>query len=311
MKIRLGYVAMCRSCEMPFKTITYTEYSKKENKEKLHDIIVYNLKNTIEILKYNIKNDVHFYRMTSNLIPLATKDDVEFNYITPYLSYYQEIASIIEKNKMRIDMHPDQYVVLNSTREEVKENAKQILYYHASLLNALRIQNPLLVLHAGSSVLGKQNSLKRFINTFKTLPEEIGKMIAIENDDKTFDIKDVLYLCETLHLRMILDYHHYICNTGGLAIKDYYKRIFATWKQETPKMHFSSPKNKTKKDMRSHHDYIDADAFIAFLESVKNFDIDLDIMLEAKEKDMALFKLVRELKYKTNYTFLDDTTFEI
>ena len=32
-------------------------------------------------------------------------------------------------------------------------------------------------------------------------------------------------------------------------------------------------------------------------------------MLEAKFKDDALFKLVRELKYKTNYKFIDETSF--
>lgn len=311
MKIRLGYVAMCRSHEMPFKTITYTEYKKQENQDKLKEIIVYNLENTLRILHYNSKNNVHFYRMTSNLIPLATKEDVEFNYITPYLSYYKQIGEIVNKKQMRVDFHPDQYVVLNSTKEEVKENAKRILFYHASLLKAMHIQNPLLVLHVGSSVLGKQNSLKRFINTFKSLPEEIGQMIALENDDKTFDIKDVLYICETLHIRMVLDYHHYLCNMGGLDIQDYLSRIFATWKEETPKIHFSSPKNHTKKDIRSHHDYIDVDAFIKFVEMLRPYQTDVDIMLEAKEKDMALFKLVRELKYKTNYTFLDDTTFII
>ena len=32
-------------------------------------------------------------------------------------------------------------------------------------------------------------------------------------------------------------------------------------------------------------------------------------MIEAKKKDEALFKLVRELKYKTNFKFIDETTF--
>ena len=41
------------------------------------------------------------------------------------------------------------------------------------------------------------------------------------------------------------------------------------------------------------------------------YEYDIDIMIEAKAKDEALFKLVRELKYKTNYKFIDDTTFII
>ena len=63
-----------------------------------------------------------------------------------------------------------------------------------------------------------------------------------------------------------------------------------------------------KKEFRSHHDYINSDDFINFIEIVKKYDIDIDIMLEAKAKDEALFRLVRELKYKTNYKFIDDTS---
>ena len=70
-------------------------------------------------------------------------------------------------------------------------------------------------------------------------------------------------------------------------------------------------KTKSKKEIRSHNDYIDSDSFISFLEILKNYSTNIDIMLEAKKKDEALFRLIRELKYKTNYHFLDETTIEI
>lgn len=72
-------------------------------------------------------------------------------------------------------------------------------------------------------------------------------------------------------------------------------------------MHFSTPKNK--KDFRSHADYIDGDDFINFIEILKVYNKDVDIMLECKAKDDSLFRLVRYIKYKTNYKFIDDTTF--
>ena len=78
-----------------------------------------------------------------------------------------------------------------------------------------------------------------------------------------------------------------------------------------PKIHFSSPKSSLKKDFRAHHDYINSNTFIDFIEKIKFINIDFDIMIEAKAKDEALFRLVRELKYKTNYKFIDETTFII
>lgn len=80
---------------------------------------------------------------------------------------------------------------------------------------------------------------------------------------------------------------------------------------ETPKVHFSSPKSKLKKEIRSHSDYIDSSSFISFINQIKDLPYNVDIMLEAKAKDDALFRLVRELKYKTNYIVIDETTFDV
>ena len=109
---------------------------------------------------------------------------------------------------------------------------------------------------------------------------------------------------------MVLDYHHHICNPCD-NIDEILAEIFDTWKDIRPKVHFSSPKNKTKRDFRSHHDYINSDDFIQFIEKIKKYNVDIDIMIEAKAKDDALFRLVRELKYKTNYKFIDETSFDV
>ena len=109
---------------------------------------------------------------------------------------------------------------------------------------------------------------------------------------------------------MVLDYHHHICNNNNLNINDYLERIFNTWKNNIPKIHFSSPKNNTKKEFRTHHDYIFVEDFIEFLEKIKTYNKDIDIMLECKAKDEALFRLVRQLKYY-DYNFIDETTIKL
>lgn len=308
MKIRLGYA--CISNTLPIttsSTYTYTNFNKQQNYNKLNDIIVSNLNNLEELIKYNIKNNIHFFRMSSQLIPLATKKEVIFDYIDKYKNNYKKISELIIKNNMRVDFHPDQFCVLNSTKKEVINNSIDILNYHYSLLDVLNIKNKVLVLHIGSSVLGKKNSLTRFINSFNKLPIYLKESIVIENDDKIFNINDCLYLSKKINIPIVLDYHHNTCNNES-NLYDYIEDIFKTWKT-TPKIHFSSPKSKLKKEFRSHHDYIDSTEFIKFIENIKHLNYDIDIMIEAKTKDEALFRLVRELKYKTNYLFLDETTF--
>ena len=114
-----------------------------------------------------------------------------------------------------------------------------------------------------------------------------------------------------LNIPIVLDYHHFLCNHEDNNIEKYLETIFSSFKEQNPKIHFSSPKNLTKKEIRSHHEYINCDTFISFLDIIKKYKYDVDIMLEAKKKDDALFNLVRLLKYKTDYKFIDDTSFII
>lgn len=306
MRVRLGYVSISMAISATTSSpYTYSEYLKSGDLKKLDDVITSNLLNLEKIVNYNIKNNIHFYRISSKIIPLATKDDVTFDYISKYSRYYERIGKKIEDNKMRVDFHLDQYTVLNSTNSTVLTNSMKILEYHYNLLNALNIKDKLLVIHVGSGVFGKENSIKRFINNFKKLPSYIQEIISIENDDKLFNVEDCLKISKILDIPLVLDYHHYNCNKSYLDIKS----VFDSWNGRVPKVHFSSPKNS--KDFRSHSEYINSDDFICFIDVIKGFNMDVDVMIEAKAKDDALFRLVRELKYKTNYKFVDETTFEV
>ena len=312
MKIRLGYVAISKALEntTTSSTITYTNF-EKENKpyDKLYKIINNNLNSLIEILNYNIKNNLHFYRLTSKLIPLATHKEVNYNYIIPFKDKFLQIGNLIKQNNLRIDLHPDQFAVLNSTNKSVVDNTFKILEYHYKILNALNIKDKIIILHIGSNNFGKQNSIKRFINNFNKLPQHLKKCIAIENDDKIFTLNDCLYISDILKIPVVLDYHHFLCNNTGEKIEEMIQKVFLSWKNKTPKIHFSSPKSNLKKEFRSHNDYINVDTFIDFINKIKFINKNFDIMLEAKAKDDALFRLVRQLKFKENYQFIDESTF--
>ena len=314
MKIRLGYVAISLTLDITAsKTITYTNYHKLKEESgniKLDKLITENFKNLKEIFWYNYKNEIHFYRISHNIIPLATHNDVVFDYIDPYKNKWEELGKLTKLYDIRVDTHPDQFCVLNSTKREVIQKSIEMLEFHQKMFEAMKIDGKA-VLHVGGAFNDKQKAIKKFINTFKKLDSKIQNLIILENDDKTFNVKDVLYICETLNIPMVLDYHHYKCNNEGENIREYLPRILATWDKEklNPKMHFSSPKNK--REFRSHSNYINSDDFIDFLKILKTYNKDIDIMLECKAKDEALFRLVRELKYKTKYHFIDQTTFEI
>lgn len=309
MLVRLGYACISKTLVgvTSSTNYTYTSFNKDNNFDKLDRVIRSNLEDLIEILKYNYRNDIHFYRLSSNIIPLATHNMVMFDYIDKYKCYYNKISHIV--SNMRVDMHTNAYCVLNSVRKEVVDNTIENLRYHYNLLEAMNIKNKLIILHVGGNTFGKNKSITRFINNFKKLPKYLRDVIVIENDDKVFNVDDCIYISNKLGIPIVLDYHHFLCNNMGKDIDYYLEDIFKSWQGSIAKMHFSTP--KSKKEYRSHNDYIDVDKFIEFIEILKKYDKDVDIMLEAKNKDEALFRLVRQLKYKTDYRFIDGTSFEV
>ena len=98
----------------------------------------------------------------------------------------------------------------------------------------------------------------------------------------------------------------------GEDITNFLSDVFDTWNNEIlpPKLHFSTPREF--ENDRRHADYIDAISFIEFLEKAKEYNRDIDIMLECKEKDEALHKLREDIKViRPQYTWLDESTIEI
>lgn len=316
MIVRLGYVAIALGLPKVTSSsnVTYTNYKKLYSEEKritkLKQVTSSNILALKNILEYNIKNDIHFYRITSALVPLATHPEVNWDYRRFFATDFKIIGDLIKRNKIRVDTHPDQFNVINSINENVVENTKNNLMFHANLFKDLDYPLGKMVLHIGSGSGGKEASLERFKVNFEKYPNEIASKIILENDDKVFTAKETLELCKDLSIPMVLDVHHHICNNEGEDVKELLGNIFKTWNKETltPKLHFSSPKD-TPTDRR-HSDYIDGKQFVDFIEVCRDFDTDIDIMIEAKMKDFALFDLVKSIKeLRKNWEWIDDTTF--
>ena len=320
MKIRLGHVAISNALGKKVTSssnVTYKTYSKitsEEKKiEKLKSITHSNFEGLEKILRYNIENDIHFYRLTSALIPLTTHPDVpNWGYRKLFKKDFEYIGKLIKKNNMRVDTHPDQFNVINSANDEVVKNTIKNLSRQVEWFEDMDYPIGKMVIHVGGATGGKESALSRFVDNFKTFPHDIQTRLIIENDDKIYTAHETLTLCKQLDIPMVLDVHHHNCNNEGENIYDMLGEIFGTWNKQQlpPKIHFSSPRDGELD--RKHADYIDASSFIDFIENSRIVNTDFDVMLECKEKDIALFKLVDDIKkLRPEYTWIDKTTLEI
>ncbi|RLL46720.1 UV DNA damage repair endonuclease UvsE [Oceanobacillus piezotolerans] len=317
--VRLGYVAMSMELQnaSPSKTMTFTQFEKIPDREaavrKLERIAQQNLQNTLRILRHNAASDIHFYRLSSRLIPLANHEELDdWNYLQPLKSKLQEIGDFATEHQIRIDFHPDHFVLINSTKKHILKNAIITLKMHYLLLKAMRI-NPVhrCVMHVGGNYKETEKSLERFIENWMYVPRSIQTMIMLENDDTSFTLEDTLYLCEKLNIPLVFDYHHHLAHHEHPNWEIHWGRVVQTWNHSPLpiKMHISSP--KSEKEFRHHSDYVDVDMFFEFLHTIKDSVPQIDCMIEAKRKDEALFQLMEQVKSRKDVEIIDASSFHL
>lgn len=304
MKIRLGYVATALRLEncSPARTITLHNINKIEGYDnqisRLKRIASENLANTLRILKANRYDGIQVYRFTSNLVPLCTHPQFRlWDYRADLADSFREIGAFVRTHGMRVSLHPDHFTLLNSPKPEVYEASRRDLDYHATVLEAMNLgPEAKMVIHVGGKYEDKGKALERFKEQFGGLPGNIKNRLVLENDDRCFTARDVLHLSQEIEIPMVLDIHHHqILNDGGdlaLLLPD----ILYSWDDVPPKIHISSP--RSSQSPRHHADFIEVDTAVVFINFLKRFDLDIDLMIEAKQKDLALLKLGRELTGK-------------
>lgn len=169
--------------------------------------------------------------------------------------------------------------------------------YHCQMLEAMGIVDRSVInIHVGGAYGDKKSALDRFRLNIKELPDFIKQRMTLENDDKTYTSEETLGVCENEGIPFVFDYHHFYANQADDAdLDDILPRMISTWRRIglKPKVHLSSPKSESA--IRSHADYVDANFVLPLLERFRQWETDIDFMIEAKEKDRALLRLVEEL----------------
>jgi len=316
--VRFGFVAMSVLLEnaSPSRTMTFTNFAKLLDREaavrKLERIAEDNLHNTLRIMKHAIAHDIRMYRLSSKLIPLATHDALaDWNPFEALGPSFKALGAFVQKKGMRVSFHPDHFCVFSTPRPEVLASSERDLNYHIAMLEAMELPATVKCnIHIGGAYGDKPTSKARFVEQFGALPLRLKERVTLENDDKTFTVRETLEAAEEVAVPMVLDIHHHAVNDGGDGSMEelcthLWPRIVRTWREEEirlglaedelpPKIHASSPKSQS--DPRGHADYVEAEPLVQFLRQIAGSTPRLDCMLEAKSKDAALLKLMDDLK---------------
>lgn len=289
-QLRIGYA--CLTVGVPH-TAQKSCISKNANEEKLLDLISHNLDCLENIIDYNIINDIRLFRISSDLIPFGSSPVNKLSWLDIFAAQFQDIAKKIQTSGMRVSMHPGQYTVLNSPDQEVVKRAIEDLNYHIRVLDGLGLgADHKIVLHIGGVYSDKKQAIKRFITNYKLLDTAVKKRLVLENDDKSYNISDVLELGTNLNAPVIFDNLHNEINFYDKQKSDFYwiNECKKTWREKDgyQKIHYSQ--QDMLKKPGSHSNSIRINKFMDFYQNLGRNDI--DIMLEVKDKNLSAVKCI-------------------
>lgn len=268
------------------------------------------------IFDYLQRARITMYRMSSDLAPYVTHPDMpEFHgQIRECSADLRELGRRARELNLRLSFHPSQFVVLNSPDRALIDKSIADLIAQAELLDAMELgPEAVVVIHVGGAYGDRASGCARWIATYQRLPEVVRRRLVLENDDIRYSAADVLAIHESTGVPLVFDYLHYWCNNPeGLELRPTVERFIRSWPAGArPKIHFSSPRTELRVIKRKnratgkqetvtqppvwtgHADFVNPFEFITFMRVVP--DLDFDVMLEAKAKDLALLRLRRDL----------------
>ncbi|KAI9669480.1 MAG: UV-damage endonuclease [Trizodia sp. TS-e1964] len=262
-----------------------------------------NAKDIVKMLKWNDKYGIKFFRLSSEMFPFASHENYGYS-LKPFASaVLAKAGRVAAALGHRLTTHPGQFTQLGSPRPEVIKASIRDLEYHSELLQLLKLPDQLnrdavMILHIGGVFGDKAATLDRFRANFAKLSADIKNRLVLENDDVSWTVHDLLPLCKELNIPLVLDWHHHnilfdpkFVREGTLDIMKYLGEIRQTWLRKgiTQKMHYSEPCPQaiTGRDRRKHSPRVST------LPPCAN---DMDLMIEAKDKEQAVFELMRTFK---------------
>ena len=268
----------------------------------LKEKILQNLRDTLTMIDWNEANGIRVLRLSSELFPHKSNPKVEdysFDFAKDLL---KEIGDKARSLQHRITFHPGQYNVVGTPSESAFNQTCVDLKYHADVLDLMGMgKDSVMVVHGGGVYGDKDATINRWCEQFQRLPENVKKRLVLENCERCFSIEDCLKVSKQIQIPVVFDTHHYTCynqlhpdETLKPAV-EYIEEILDSWKPRgaKPKFHVSEQGSGR---CGHHSDYIEVIPDY-LLEIPEKYKTHIDIMIEAKAKEKAIFKLYEKYPF--------------
>lgn len=256
-------------------------------------LAVQNVEDLVRILKWNVEQGLRVFRITSDLFPWASEYELED---LPDFPRIRELLEEAGKLPVRMSTHPGPFNKLAGSGATLQNTIKD-LELHARLFDLMQLPAShwnKINIHVGGAYGDKLETIKRFAENFKLLSSSLRSRLTVENDDKPglYTVADLLPLHELTGVPIVFDYFHHRLHPGVQSEKEAFLSAYNTWDLR-PIFHYSSSRRENE-DPESKKE---AHADWAY-EAINTYGKDVDIMLEAKMKELSVMRYLEQFSVK-------------
>ena len=207
---KLGLVCITVSDKVRYKTTTRKRLltlEPAEQKRVLQALYIENLGRLSGAIDFCQAHSIRLYRLSSNTFPFAD-DVIGEDELTEIAEGLRQVGHRANALGIRLVLHPDQFVVLNSDRPDVIKNSIKVLATHARVFDLMGLPRSnwaLMNIHGG-----KGDRPERLINVIRDLPDSIRLRLTLENDEYTYSAAELLKVCHDAEVPMVFDAHHHV-----------------------------------------------------------------------------------------------------
>jgi len=264
--------------------------------DELKRRILANLEDLYKMLQWNEENGIRVFRLSSEMFQHKTNPKVPDYTYDFAIEHLKKISKYAKSKGHRLTFHPGQFNNLGTPHPKTLKMTLADLEYHSDVLDIMELdQNSVMVIHGGGVYGDKKATIKRWCDNYHKLPEKIKKRLVLENCEKCYSILDCLRIHDKTGVPIVLDTHHFECykklhpDEGFYDPSVYIPYILNTWEKKNIKPKFHVSEQGIGK-IGKHSDYIDILPKY-LLEIPEKYDIKIDIMIEAKMKELSIQKL--------------------
>jgi len=311
-----GEIASAEGLNTGGTTMAWANRNKRSVvEEKIIDVAKTNIVNTHNLIKKvaTLPNELRMLRLTSDMLSFYTHDDYkdfwqDSNTQTLLAKWFAPLGETARANDVRVSFHPDQFVVLASDRDEVVNKSIEEFEYHADMARFMGFGKSFQDIKINVHISGRRGP-QGIRDVYQRLSPEARNGLTLENEEYTHGLSDCLSLSDLVPV--VLDIHHHSIREGEYiqSTDDRIKKVIDSWRGVRPTIHYSLSREDVlvnhsrsvlpdvsaliesghnKQKLRAHSDYMWSDAANDW--AYTHWDW-ADVMVEAKAKNLASFKL--------------------